>query len=107
MSLHELGDVQAIDATGFGRQTVSRHYEKRIRYYFQAVKTTALVNCSTNVIIDVYCSMKQPHDSQIGWQVLTRSLDTLDTITADKGYDWDGLREKLRAHDIRLVIKLK
>ena len=51
--------------------------------------------------------MKQPHDSQIGWQVLTRSLDTLDTITADKGYDWDGLREKLRAHDIRLVIKLK
>lgn len=107
VSLHELGDVQAIDATGFGRRAVSRHYGKRIRYYFQAVKTTVLVDCETNVIIDVHCSMKQPHDSQIGWQVLTRNLDKLCTITADKGYDWDDLRKKLRDHGIRPVIKHK
>ena len=107
VSLHELGDVQAIDATGFGRRAVSRHYGKRIRYYFQAVKTTVLVDCSTNAIIDVHCSMKQPHDTQIGWQVLTRNLDKLSTITADKGYDWDDLREELRAHNIRPVIKHK
>lgn len=87
VSLHELGDVQAIDATGFGRRAVSRHYGKRIGYHFQAVKTTVLVDCSTNVIIDVHCAMKQPHDSQIGWQVLIRNLEQLSTITADKGYD--------------------
>ena len=107
VSLHDLGEVQAIDATGFGRRAVSRHYGKRIRYYFQAVKTTVLVDCETNVIIDVHCSMQQPHDSQIGWQVLTRNLDQLSTITADKGYDWDDLRDELRAHDIRPVIKHK
>jgi IS5 family transposase len=107
VSIHELGDVQAIDATGFGRRAVSRHYGKRVGYYFQAVKTTALVDCETNVILDVHCSMKQPHDSQIGWQVLTRNLDQLNTITADKGYDWDDLRTELRGHDIRPVIKHK
>lgn len=106
-SLHDLGEVQAIDATGFGRRAVSRHYGKRIRYYFQAVKTTALVDCETGAILDIHCSMKQPHDSQIGWQVLTRNLDQLDTIVADKGYDWDDLRHKLRENGVRPVIKHK
>jgi len=106
-SLHEFGEVQAIDATGFGRRAVSRHYGKRIRYYFQAVKTTALVDCETGVVLDIHCSMKQPHDSQIGWQVLTRNLDQLETVVADKGYDWDDLRQKLRDNDVRPVIKHK
>lgn len=75
----------SIDATGFGRRAVSRHYGKRIRYHFQAVKSTVLVDCSTNLIIDVHCTMKQPHDAKIGWQVLTRKPDQLNTITADKG----------------------
>jgi IS5 family transposase len=107
VSVHNLGDIQAIDATGFDRRAVSRRYGNRIDYHFQAVKTTALVDCETNVIIDIHCSMKQPHDSQIGWQVLTRNLDRLQIITADKGYDWDDLRGKLRDHDIRPVIKHK
>jgi IS5 family transposase len=106
-ALHDLGEVQAIDATGFGRRAVSRHYGKRIRYYFQAVKTTALVDCETGAILDIHCSMQQPHDSQIGWQVLTRNLDQLDTIVADKGYDWDDLRHKLRKNGVRPVIKHK
>jgi hypothetical protein len=71
-SLHDLGEVQAIDATGFERHSASRHYANRVDYHFQAVKTTALVDCETTAIIDIDCSMKQPHDSQIGWQVLTR-----------------------------------
>lgn len=92
VTLHELGDVQAIDATAFERRAVSRHYGKRVGYYFQAVKTTALVDCVSGVILDIHCSMKQPHDMQIGWQVLTRNLDKVNTITADKGYNWDELR---------------
>jgi IS5 family transposase len=49
--------------------------------------------------------MKQPYDTQVGRQVLTRNLDRLHTITADKGYDWDYLREQLREPGIRPVIK--
>lgn len=49
--------------------------------------------------------MKQPHDTQVGRQVLSRNLNRLQTVTADKGYDWDGLREALRQADVRPVIK--
>ena len=55
VTFHELGDVQAIDATGFERRAVSRHYGKRVGYYFQAVTTTALVDCQTGVIIHPNC----------------------------------------------------
>jgi Transposase and inactivated derivatives, IS5 family len=49
--------------------------------------------------------MKQPHDTHVGRQVLTRNLNQLQTIAADKGYDWDHLREELRQADVRPVIK--
>ena len=49
--------------------------------------------------------MKRPHDTQIGEQLLERNLDRIETITADKGYDWDELRQKLRGADVRPVIK--
>lgn len=48
--------------------------------------------------------MKQPHDTHVGRQGLTRNLDQLQTITADKGYDWDDLREELRESDVRPLI---
>lgn len=49
--------------------------------------------------------MKQPHDTQIAWQPLTRNLDKLSVLTADKGYDWELLRHKLRSEGIKPVIK--
>jgi IS5 family transposase len=77
----------------------------RVGYSFDDIKTTALVDCDSAAIIDVHFSMKQPHVTQIGRQVLTRNLEQLNTIVADKGYDWDALRHELRDADIRLVIK--
>jgi IS5 family transposase len=103
--LHDVGDVQAIDATGFDRHSASRHYENRTGYTFRSVKTTALVDCDTSAVLDIHCSMKQPHDTQIGRQILTRNLSRLKIVTADKGYDWDDLRDELRDADIRPVIK--
>jgi hypothetical protein len=70
IDLHERGEIQAIDATGVDRIAASRHYAKRANYIFRAVKTTILVDCSTGVILDIHCSMTQPHDSQVSWQVL-------------------------------------
>ena len=61
--LHDLGDVQAIDATGVDCHAARQHYTYRTNYTFKAVKTTALVDCDTNAILDIHCSVKQPHDT--------------------------------------------
>ena len=87
IDLHKLGEIQAIDATDVDRIAASHHYAKRTNYTFRAVKTTIPVDCSTGVILDIHCSMTQPLDSQVGWQVLKQNLDKLSTITTDKGYD--------------------
>ena len=99
------GEIQAIDATGMDRVAASQHYAKRTNYTFKAVKTTILIDCKTGAILDIHCSMKQPHDSQVGWQLLSRNLDKLTIVTADKGYDWELLRQKLRAEGVKPVIK--
>jgi IS5 family transposase len=103
--LHNAEDVQAIDATGFDRHSASHHYANRTGYTFRSVKTTALVDCEISTVLAIHCSMKQPHDTHVGRQVLTRNLNRLQTVTADKGYDWDDLREELREADVRPVIK--
>jgi len=77
----------------------------RVGYNFDEIKNTALVDCDSTAIIDVHFSMKQPHDTQIDRQVLTRNLDQLNTVIADKGYDRDALRRQLRDAGVRPVIK--
>ena len=86
-SPHEFGEVQAIDATRFRRHEASRHYVICVGYNFDEIKTTALVDSDSTAIIDVHFSMEQPHDTQIGRQVLTRNLDQLNTVVASKGCD--------------------
>lgn len=46
-TLHVLGEVQAIDATGFQRHDASRHYVIRVGYNFDDIKTTILVDYAT------------------------------------------------------------
>ena len=65
------------------------------------MKTTVLTDCETGAILDVHCTTSRPHDTQIGRQVLTRNLDRMEVLTADKGYDWSDLRTELRSHDVR------
>lgn len=103
--LHDLGDVQAIDASGFDRIAASRKYATRTNYTFKAIKATLLVDCASGAILDVHCSTKQPHDTRVGRQLLARNLDRISTITADKGYDAQDLRRFLRANDVTPVIK--
>ena len=103
--LHDTGDIQAIDATGMDRIAASQHYANRTNYRFKAVKTTALVDCENSIILDIHCSMKQPHDTQIGPQLLERNSDQVEILTADKGYDSAEFREYLRSKDVRPVIK--
>ncbi len=51
--LHDTGEVQAIDATGFDRHSASHHYANRTDYIFKSVKTTALVDCETSIVLDI------------------------------------------------------
>ena len=101
---YELGEVQAIDATGVDRVQASQHYAERTDYTFEAVKASVLIDCKTSAILDIHCSMKQPHDTQIGLQVVQRNLDELSAVAADKGYDWEILRTRLRAEGITPLI---
>jgi IS5 family transposase len=103
--LQELGEVQVIDASGFDRIAASRKYATRTDSTFKAMKTTLLVDCSSGAILDAHCSTQQPHDTQVGQQLLGRTLDRVSTITADKGYDSDPLRRFLQAHGVEPVIK--
>jgi len=103
--LHDTGEIQAIDATGSTgvervgatrNGQITRSGRSKRRFSSSAVRVQFL---------DIHCSMKRPHDTQIGDQVLTRNLDRVETITADTGYDWDELRRNLKENDVRPVIK--
>lgn len=103
--LFDTGEVQAIDSTSIAHRSSSHNYAKRVKGTFESVKTTILVDCSTRAILDIHCSMNLPHDTQIAWQVLKRNLSSVETVVADKGFDWDELRQMLRNEGIRPVIK--
>jgi len=59
--LHHLGEVQAIDISGFDRIAASRKYANRTNYTFKAMKATVLVDCDTGPILDVVSNTKRPH----------------------------------------------
>lgn len=105
--LFDLGAVAAIDTSGFDRIAASRRYARRTDYRFLAMKTTLLTDCKTRAILDVHCTTSRPHDTQTGWQALTRNLDRIETVMTNKGYDWTNLHTKLREHDVRSLIKYR
>lgn len=104
-TLHKLGDVAAIDASGFDRIAASSRYTRKTNYRILSLKTTLLIDCETGVILDIHCSANKPHDVPTGEQVLKRNLDRFSIVAADKGYDAGFLREMLRENGIRPLIK--
>ena len=103
--LHDTADHAAMDATFFDRETASKHYCRRTNYRVQTLKTTALVDTKTQAVLDVHCTTEKRHDTQIGWQLALRNAGEIASLAADKGYDWQRLREKLRKKDVRPLIK--
>ncbi|GAB7021205.1 IS5 family transposase [Halostagnicola bangensis] len=103
--LHEPSGHTAMDATFFDRENASKHYCRRTNYRVQTLKTTALVDTASQAVLDVHCTTKKRHDTQIGWQLARRNAGELRSLAADKGYDWQQLRDKLRVKDVRPLIK--
>ncbi|MEY7851744.1 IS5 family transposase [Natrarchaeobius sp. A-rgal3] len=103
--LHEPSGHAAMDATFFDRENASKHYCRRTNYRVQTLKTTALVDTASQAVLDVHCTTEKRHDTQIGWQLARRNAGELHSLAADKGYDWQRLRDKLREEDVRPLIK--
>ncbi len=68
--LYDPSDYAAIDATFFDRKNASNLYCQRANYRMQTLKTTALVGIESQAILDVHCTTKKRHDTQLGWQRL-------------------------------------
>nr|WP_160047966.1 IS5 family transposase [Natrialba sp. INN-245] len=103
--LHEPAGRAAMDATFFDRENASKHYCRRMNYRVQTLKVTALVDTATQAVLDVHCTTEKRHDTHLGWQLARRNAGELRSLAADKGYDWQRLREKLREEDVRPLIK--
>src|SRR6056297_1640114 len=103
--LHDPSGHAAIDATFFDRENASKHYCRRTNYRVQTLKTTALVDTESQAVLDVHCTTEKRHDTQLGWQLARRNAGELRSLAADKGYDWQQLREKLRKEGVRPLIK--
>ena len=103
--LHKPSGHAAMDKTFFDRENASKYYCRRTNYRVQTHKTTALVDTASQAVLDVHCTIKKCHDTQIGWQLARRNSGELHSLAADKGYDWQELRDKLREEDVRPLIK--
>ena len=103
--LHEPSGHAAMDATFFDREHASKHYCRRTNYRVQTLKTTALVDTASQAVLDVHCTTEKRHDTQLGWQLARRNAGELHSLAADKGYDWQQLRDTLREEGVRPLIK--
>jgi IS5 family transposase len=95
----------AIDSTFFERHQASSHYISRTDYTFDKLKVTLLVDIESQAVVDFHCTTRKTHDTQIGMQVARRNAEDLHLLLGDKGYDWQELRDFLRGHDVRPLIK--
>ena len=67
----------AIDSTFFERHQASSHYVSRTDYTFDKLKVTLVVDIESHAVIDVHCTTRKTHDTQIGMQVARRNAENL------------------------------
>ena len=104
--LHDPTEHAALDATFYERDRASRHYCHRINYRVQTLKVTKLVDTESQAVLDVHCSTTlEGSDADLCEQIARRNAGDLRTLAADKGYDKNALRERLRELEIRPLIK--
>jgi len=104
--LHDLSEHAAIDATFYERDRASRHYCQRTNYRVQTLKVTKLVDTATQAVLDLHCSTTlEGSDADLCEQIARRNASDLRSLAADKGYDKQQLRDRLRDLDIRPLIK--
>jgi len=93
-----------IDATGFARSHISRHYAKRCKIRIKSMKSTLLINCDMQLIVGVHTTTTRKHDTKIVLPVVAKYPEHIDTLVADKGYDDNKVRDALKYAGIKPVI---
>ena len=91
--------------SGWARSYASRHYTQRMKLVIRSLKTTLLVDTQAQTVLDVHVTTTRKHDTQIGPQLTERNLEQFQTLAADKGYDDQVYRDRLRAWGKRPLIK--
>ena len=104
--LHDPSEHAALDATFYERDRASRHYCHRTNYRVQTLKLTKLADTESQAVLDVHCSTTlKGSDADLCEQIARRNAGDLRTLAADKGYDKNALRKRLREIEIRPLIK--
>ena len=104
--LHDPSEHAALDATFYERDRASRHYCHRTNYRVQTLKVTKLVDTESQAVLDVHCSTTlKGSDADLCEQIARIPAGDLRTLAADKGYDKNALRKRLREIEIRPPIK--
>jgi len=106
VDLHDPSEHAAIDATFYERDRASRHYCRRIGHHITTLEATKLVDTETQAILDIHCTTtRDGSDAARCEQIARRNAGDLRSLAADKGYDANDLRERLRELGIRPLIK--
>ena len=105
VSLLPTNGVAAIDASGFDRTHVSKHYTERAKLTIQQLKVTLLVDTRSNAILDLHITTTRKHDTQITPSLINRNATEVDVLLGDKGYDDQQIRAMARENGIRPLIK--
>lgn len=104
-ALLEGDGIAALDASGWDRSYASRYYTQRIHLKIRALKTTLLVDTKAQTVLDVHVTTTRKHDTQIAPRLTERNLERFETLAADKGYDDQSYRNRLRSWGKRPLIK--
>ena len=99
------GEHGALDATFFDREAASSHYVHRSDRHIRTLKTTALVNTESCAVLDLHCLAHWPHNTQVSRRVALRNTDEIESLTGDKGYDDQSLRDTLRSEGVWPLIR--
>ncbi|MFP4590728.1 MAG: IS5 family transposase [Halobacteriales archaeon] len=104
-SLLPTNGVAGIDASGFDRTHVSKHYTKRAKLTIQQLKVTLIVDTRVYTILDLHITTTRKHDTQIAPSLINRNTAEVEVLLGDKGYDDQQIRATARENDIRPLIK--
>jgi IS5 family transposase len=89
-----------LDATFLDREAASSHYVPRFDRHVRTLEVTALVDTASRAILDLHVSVHWPHDTQVGSWAALRNTNDRESLSDDKGYDDQSMRESLSAQGV-------
>jgi IS5 family transposase len=95
----------SIDASGYDRHYASKHYVRRCKMTFGDLKVTKIIDVERLSVHRIHCTTTRRHDSQIVLSLVDKTAAKLLSLYADAGYDAKFIRDSLRSHGTRPVIK--